>query len=145
MTEYYYNYNDIIVVNIQPDGEIEWTARIPKKQISRNDGGYYSSYSVSIVRDKIYFIYNDTEENYIQNERIKQTYEFKGGSKRSLIAVAEISRNGSVDIFPLFKNRDADIITQPKMCKQVGKKNMIIYGEKGRTYRFGSVEFIKKV
>ncbi len=145
VTEYYYNYNDIIVVNIQPDGEIEWTARIPKKQISRNDGGYYSSYSVSIVRDKIYFIYNDTEENYIQNERIKQTYEFKGGSKRSLIAVAEISRNGSVDIFPLFKNRDADIITQPKMCKQVGKKNMIIYGEKGRTYRFGSVEFIKKV
>ena len=58
--------------------------------------------------------------------------------------MAEISRDGSVDIFPLFKNRDVDILTRPKMCKQVGKKNMIIYGEKGKTYRFGNVEFQKK-
>ena len=31
-TDYYYNYNDIIVVNIRPTGEIEWASRIPKKQ-----------------------------------------------------------------------------------------------------------------
>jgi hypothetical protein len=144
-TEYYYHYNDIIVVNIQPNGDIEWAARIPKQQTSVNDDGYYLSYSVSIVKDKIYFIYNDSEDNFDQNERNNQTHEFKGGSKRSLIAVAEISRDGSVVIFPLFKNRDADIITRPKICKQVDKKNMIIYGEKGKTYRFGNVEFRKKV
>ena len=143
-TEYYYHYNDIIIVNIQPNGDIEWATRIPKQQFSINDDGYYLSYAVSIVRDKIYFIYNDSEDNYNQNNRISQTFEFKGGSKRSLIAVAEISRDGSLEIFPLFKNRDADIITRPKMCKQVGKKNMIIYGEKGKTFRFGSVEFNKK-
>ncbi len=143
--EYYFNYNDIIIVNIRPDGEIEWATRIPKLQVSRNDGGYYSSYAVSIVRDKIYFIYNDTEENYDRNRRVEYTQEFTGGSRKSLIAVAEVSRDGAVEIFPLFKNRDADIITRPKMCKQIGKKNMIIYGEKGRLYRFGSVEFNKKV
>ena len=143
--EYIYNYNDIIIVNIRPDGEIEWATRIPKQQISSNDGGYYSSYAVSIVRDKIYFVYNDSEENYDRNERINQTYEFTGGSKRSLIAVAEVSRDGSLEIFPLFKNRDVDIITRPKMCMQVGKNDMIIYGEKGRDYRFGSVEFFKNV
>lgn len=140
-TEYYYHFNDIIIVNIQPEGEIEWVARIPKKQVSRNDGGYYSSYAVSIVRDKIFFIYNDTEDNFAQNERIRQTNEFTGGSKRSLIAVAEISRDGSVDIFPLFKNRDAGILTRPTVCKQAGKKSMIIYGEKDKTFRFGKVEF----
>ena len=142
--EYYYHYNDVIIVNIRPNGEIEWATRIPKQQVSRNDEGFYSSYAVSIVRDKIYLIYNDTEDNFVRNERINQTYEFTGGEKRSLIAVAEISRDGTLDIFPLFKNRDADIITRPKMCKQVDKKNMIIYGEKGRSYRFGNVEFYKK-
>ena len=143
-TEYYFHYNDIIIVNIQPNGAIEWAARIPKQQISINDDGYYLSYSVSIVRDKIYFIYNDTEDNFNRNERINQTYTFEGSAKSSLIAVAEISRDGSVNIFPLFKNRDAAIITRPKMCKQIDKKNMIIYGEKGKTYRFGNVEFRKK-
>ena len=39
--EYEYYYNDIIVVNIQPNGEIEWTARIPKQQTTSNDGGYF--------------------------------------------------------------------------------------------------------
>ncbi|MCB0586514.1 MAG: hypothetical protein KDD06_14485, partial [Phaeodactylibacter sp.] len=47
--DYYYNYNDIIVVNIQPDGNIEWATRIPKRQETINDGGYYSSYAMSIV------------------------------------------------------------------------------------------------
>ena len=141
-SEYYYHYNDIIVVNIQPNGEIEWAARIPKQQVSRNDDGYYSSYALSIVRDKIYLVYNDTEENYQQNQRIQRTNEFTGGSKRSLIAVAEISRDGSVEIVPFFKHREVDIITRPKMCKQVGKKNMIVYGEKGKSYRFGIVEFL---
>ena len=55
--DYVYNYNDIIVVNIRPDGEIEWTARIPKRQVTTNDGGYYSSYAMSIVRSKIYFVF----------------------------------------------------------------------------------------
>jgi hypothetical protein len=39
--DYYYNYNDIIVVNIRPTGEIEWSARIPKLQESKNDQGLF--------------------------------------------------------------------------------------------------------
>ncbi len=38
---HYHHYNDIIVVNIKPTGEIEWTARIPKQQVTTNDGGLF--------------------------------------------------------------------------------------------------------
>jgi hypothetical protein len=57
--DYFYHYNDIIVVNIRPDGSIEWATKIPKRQETVNDGGYFSSYAMSIVRDRLYFIFND--------------------------------------------------------------------------------------
>jgi hypothetical protein len=135
--DYYYNYNDIIIVNIKPTGEIEWATRIPKIQETINDGGYYSSYSKAIVRDKIYFIYNDNNRNFSKDsERI---YNFNG--RNSVIAVTEVSIDGSTRKFPLFSNRDAGVITRPKICKQVGLRKMVIFGERGRTYRFGDLSF----
>jgi len=64
-TVYYYYYNDIIVININPGGETEWTKKIAKRQPSSNDGGFFSSYSLSIVKDKMYFVFNDSPKNLI--------------------------------------------------------------------------------
>ena len=134
---YEYYYNDIIIVNIKPNGEIEWTSRIPKRQQTINDGGYYSSYSRSIVRDKIYFIYNENRRNFGEDGR--RLYNFDG--RNSIIALSEVNQNGEVKTYPLASNRDAQVITRPKVCKQIGKKEMIIYGEIGRNFRFGSLKF----
>lgn len=138
-TDYYYNYNDIIIVNIRPDGEIEWTARIPKNQETRNDGGYFSSYAMSIVSDRLYFVYNDNPKNFKADKREGRIYNFNGS--RSIIALAEVNRSGVVDTYPLFSNRDAEIITRPKICKQIGRRKMVIYGERGQRYRFGNLTF----
>ena len=137
--DYYYNYNDIIVVNIRPTGEIEWAARIPKKQQTRNDGGYYSSYAMSIVRDKLFFIFNDNARNFDGNKKSNRFYNYNGSD--SIISLAQISKNGEVTTYPLASNRDAGIITRPKMSKQIGKKEMAIFGERGRAYRFGKLTF----
>lgn len=140
-TDFYYNYNDIIVVNIRPTGEIEWASRIPKRQVTINDNGYYSSYAMSIVRDKIYFVFNDNARNYGNQKRNNRLYNFNG--RQSIIALAELSKDGSVEIQPLFSNQEADIITRPKVCKQTDKREMVIYGERGRRYRFAHLEFLK--
>ena len=138
----YYNYNDIIVVNIQPSGEIEWATRIPKQQSTTDDDGYYSSYAMSIVRDKIYFVYNDNGRNFNKKKKSSNRfYNFNG--RNSVIAVAEISKNGELRTFPLLSNRDAGTLTRPKICKQIGKREMLIYGERGRKYKMGSLIFNK--
>ena len=138
--DYYYNYNDIIVVNIRPTGEIEWAARIPKRQETRNDGGYYSSYAMSIVRDKLYFIYNDNPRNLNEAKRKSgRIYNYNGSD--SIISLAQINIKGEVNTFPLAYNRDQGVMTRPKMCKQIGKKEMAIFGERGRGYRFGKLIF----
>ncbi|MEM9917035.1 MAG: hypothetical protein AAF990_03000 [Bacteroidota bacterium] len=134
---YYYNYNDIIVVNIRPNGEIEWATHIPKRQVTTNDGGYFSSYAMSIVRDKIYFIFNDNSRNF--NNRDRRLYNYNG--QNSVIALAELHKDGSLKTYPLFNNREADIITRPKVCKQSGRREMVIYGERGRRYRFAKLAF----
>ena len=135
----YYNYNDIIVVNIKPTGEIEWTARIPKQQTTTDDGGYFSSYAMSIVRDKFYFVFNDNPKNYDPNDKSNKLYNYNG--RNSVISLASIDKNGQVDMQPIFANRQAGITTRPKICKQIGRNEMLIYGERGRKYRFGSLKF----
>ncbi|MEM1322656.1 MAG: hypothetical protein AAGG75_20495 [Bacteroidota bacterium] len=136
--DYLYNYNDIIIVNIRPDGEIEWTGRIPKRQVTVNDGGYFSSYAMSIIRDKIYFVYNDNGRNF-EEANSDRIYSYNG--KYSVIALTELNRDGSMITYPLFSNAEAEIITRPKICKQIGKKDMVIYGERGRKYKFASLQF----
>jgi len=136
---YIYNYNDIIVVNVGPEGDIEWASRIPKRQETENDGGYYSSYSMSIVRDKINFIYNENGRNFDAdiNDRRRGRYNFNG--RNSVLALSQISPDGRVSTTPLGLNRQAGIITRPKACKQIGPETIAIYGENGKFYRFGKV------
>ncbi len=137
-SDYYFNYNDIIVVNIQPDGEIAWTTRVPKRQVSVNDGGTYSSYAMSIVADKLYFAYNENPKN-LDPKRTKTVAETP--DKYSVVTLAEVARDGSLKRYPMFSNRDKGVVTRPKICRQVGRRDMAVYGESGRTYRFGVLSF----
>lgn len=136
--EYYYNYNDIIVVNIRPNGEIQWTARIPKQQSTVNDGGYFSSYAMSIVRDKIYFIYNDNERNFTADDN--RLYDFD--RRRSVIALSQLSTDGSIRTYPIFSSQGANVITRPKVCRQTGRREMVIYGENGKKFKFANLQFL---
>ena len=140
--DYYFHYNDIIVLNIRPDGDIEWTARIPKRQMSVNDYGLNSSYAQCTIADKLVFIYNEDARNLKQNKK-KQIEEEP--DKTSVVAAAEVDKNGNVTIAPLFGNNGENIVTRPKICRQIGKKEMAIYGEHGRTYKFGSIAFDRTV
>lgn len=136
--DYYYNYNDIIVVNIQPDGEIAWATRVPKRQVSVNDGGTYSSYAMSIVADKLYFAYNENPKNLDPNRK-KNVAETP--DKYSIVTLAEVARDGSLKRYPMFSNKDKGVVTRPKICRQVGRRDMAVYGESGRSYRFGVLSF----
>lgn len=138
-TNYYYNYNDIIVVNIKPTGEIEWSSRIPKLQETRNEGGYFSSYAMAIGADRFYFVFNDNARNYDPTRKTNRMYNYNG--TESVIVLAEVSKEGKVSAVPLATNRDAGVITRPKICKQIGRREMVIFGERSSTFRFASLKF----
>ena len=135
----YYYYNDIIVVNISPAGSIEWACRVPKRQETVDDGGFYSSYSMAVVRDRLFFLYNDNPRNFETERTAGRIYNYNGG--RSVIALAEVQRTGEVQFYALQSNQEIPVISRPKMCKQTGSREMILYGERNRRYMFGRLSF----
>ena len=93
---------------------------------------------MSIVRDKIYFIYNDHVKNFDPEE--DRLHDFDFGS--SVIAISQLSTNGSIQTFPIFSPRGANILTRPKVCRQTGRKEMVIYGENGKKFKFANLQFL---
>ena len=139
--DYYYHYNDLIVANIRPNGEIDWATRIPKEQETRNDGGYFSSYAMSIVRDKLFFIFNDDSRNYDRDD--DRLYGFSGNSKRTLISLAQINRDGSLEMSPLINNEQDNLLFRPKVSRQTGKREMILFGERGKKFKLATLQFLE--
>ncbi len=136
--DYYYHYNDIIAINIASDGTIQWASRIPKRQETRNDSGYYSSYALATTRDGFFLVFNDDSRNFGRDDG--RLYTYTGGSN-SVVAMAHINIKGEVSVYPLSSERDAGVTLRPKMCKQIGKREMAVLGERGRGYRYGSLRF----
>lgn len=137
---YHYVYNDIIVVNTDPNGAIEWMAKIPKRQHSTNDGGMYSSYAMQVKGDRIYFIFNDSGRNLFlkPGDQVDQ-FELKG--KEALVVLATVDGDGRVTREALFTPEKRDVILKPKDCVQLTDDRMFIFAERKNDYRFGKVIF----
>ncbi len=136
---YEYHYNDIIVVNISPEGVIEWSTHVPKRQQTSNDGGYFSSYAIAVTSKAIYMVFNDNGKNFDKNRNRDRLFAYNGS--RSIVTLAEVKADGSLTKYPLFSNREEGIITRPKVCRQSGRDEIIIYGERNRKYKFATVKF----
>jgi hypothetical protein len=138
-TTYYYYYNDIIVVNIDGKGDIDWAKKIPKRQVTTNDGGYYSSYSLSVVEDKLYFIFNDHLKNILEPEQgILRNFT---GRKYGAVAIVTMDTKGNQKREVLFAANSADVIIRPKICKQVTPNSTILFGIKTKSRQYAKVTF----
>ena len=116
-----YNYGPLIIVNVNPDGKIEWVSKIVKKQRSENRA--FSSYAMSIVADKMYFIFN------------------KGLRKKSNVMAVSVNSKGTVSEKELFRIKDEKMLIRVPGCEQIADREMIVYGEWKKKFRFGKLKF----
>lgn len=132
-----FEFNEILVANISPEGEIQWAQIVPKRQSSVNDEGYYSSYTLAVRADRLVFLYNDNILNYQGHERAS-TFGITG-TRRSVVTMALITPNGELSRYPILNSREEGIYTRPSISKQVADDRVIIYGEWGNRYRLGNL------
>ncbi|MCC6838866.1 MAG: hypothetical protein IT230_01770 [Flavobacteriales bacterium] len=139
-TVYNYYYNDVLVVNIDPQGNIEWATKVPKRQHSANDGGRYSSIAVDVKGDNIYLVFNDSGENLFvkPGDKLEQ---FSLTGKDALVVLATIDGDGNVSREALFAPDRRDVILRPKDCVELSDKTMFIYASRKNDYRFGQIVF----
>lgn len=139
-TNYYYNYHDIIVISISPAGEIEWAHKIPKRQTTTNDGGYYSSYTLAIVGNKLQFVFNDNARN-IYDKSIKEGKVYSFSYKNLAVALNTVDNDGKQDRTSLLNTPKKEEIVRPKVSVQVSKNEMILFAKRKKTYQFIKITF----
>jgi hypothetical protein len=133
----YYYYNDIIMVNVGPNGNIDWSVKIPKRQTSVNDGGFYSSYAMATNKDKIYFVFNDNPDNldYTGVGRVSET-----PTRNQVVTVVSVNTKGEMKR-QLLGAGAGEVIIRPKVCEQISYSQMLLFGQRRKTQQFGRIEF----
>lgn len=130
-SRYYTNYKylDIIALNMSSNGELIWNKGIEKFQVTSDDKGIYSSFSLSSSSDKLYFIFNDNIDNL--NKKKKNTkYGYTGNNKNSYVALVIMDMDGYQKRKSLFTYKETGIIFKPNLCKQISNNQILIYGKK---------------
>jgi hypothetical protein len=134
----HYYYNDIIAVKMDPSGEIAWAKKIPKTQHTVEDGGFYSSYALAIVRGNLCFIFNDNPSN-LDLEDDEKADNFK--ITKSIVVLACLDPKGNLTKKPIFNAKDAEVITVPKVCEQISNSEVVLFGQRKKTQQFGRLSF----
>ena len=139
-TDYYYNFNDLIVAGINADGKINWVTMVPKTQVTANDKGPYSGYAMAVTGNTINFIFNDNTRNLaIANPREYKTF---SGPKKSTCVLVTIGNNGELTKRPLFSEKEKKIFTRAKIYLQTSANELMMYAERGRKMKLFRVEFL---
>lgn len=138
---YYVNQN-IILLNINPQGKIDWSKQLPKKQITTNDGGYYNSFKQILTNEKLYFIYNDNNINgstYIPEKDVYQNMELK---KMNYVTNAySIDIAGNIEKENLFSFAELGTYISPENIFQVTRNEVIIVARYGKDDRLISLKW----
>jgi len=136
-----YHYNDIIIININPDGNIEWASKIPKQQTTSGDNGYYSSYQPAIIKNKIYLFYNDNPKNLFKaNAKKDKTHPFVI-NRDGVMVMAVLNLDGNLKKAKLFRFAESEVYMRPKIALQIAGNELLIYGDRARKMRFGKIVF----
>ncbi len=114
-----YYFNDIITLSTKPDGTLDWFNVLRKKQISEDDEGFFSSYSILTTDGKLHFVYNEeifykTNVNeYVvdANGKAGRNYLFNAGTKELMLAPGIAKQiSGRELLIPSFRNRSIKFV-----------------------------------
>ncbi len=143
---YYYYYNDIIAYRIDPEGNFSWLAKVPKYQVSTNDGGPFSSYESFIDDGKVYFIFNDDARNYDESGKFlegEDLYTASYGRKKNVVALASVDlETGDQKRKTFFERSEINALAVPKLFDvNYSTGEMILYSIWGRKEKIGVLRF----
>lgn len=136
---YQYYYNDLIVVSVSSEGVIDWARKIPKRQVSTNDGGYYLSYAMAHNANGIYILFNDNPKNTPSWRNAGNEIYSMLKTRKSIATLAYINKSGMVNYSSLFSAKDSKQILRPKMHYQSSLNELIVFSQRGNDYKFGII------
>ena len=138
---YQYYYNDIILVSIAADGTIQWNKKIPKRQLSSNDDGFYSSYAFGTNGTDAVIVYNDHPDNVAKIKGGQESERTMTKPWKAQATYVKVDKDGNLTYQSLFPASKDNLILRPKVYFQTNSSSLILMGMKGSNYRFGKLSF----
>jgi len=135
-TSYHYHYDNILVLNIDKNGNFIWQKIIKKNQETINDDGRYSSFALGLKDENLVFIYNTTEFNKKKNGEDSRFYKKNNFYKNLSIVTLDKKGNLSEKVNVLDRV-ESKVVICPKKAEQISKNQLIIFGVGKKTNRFG--------
>lgn len=135
---FYYKY--ILVSKFSQDGNLEWVKQLPKNQVSTNDFGKFSSFSVFSHKNITYFLYNDDNRNldYSAGEKLYQ-YEIQDSYPNFVMVGLDVDGN-IISREPLFNYNSLEVLLKPKSFKKASDNEYVLIGNVRRGYSLTRVK-----
>lgn len=118
-----YHYNDMVVFSVSPQNKVDWASILRKRQLSENDNGAFSSFSLFNDRASLKLIY--MEEIF----------------SRAPINLYSVFPDGTFDRDMLLKQEDNDLMLIPKLGVQTGPSELVIPSFKKNNLKIVRVNF----
>lgn len=135
----YFNYGDILMAGVNKNQKFAWVKKIYKNQYSIDDQGYFSSFALEKIRNKIKIIYNDLSANMkISEEKLKiKVLKNNINSKpKGMGVVSSVFYDGSIIKDPLFPGKNKSTTIVPNLVTPIGDQYFTI-SLKSNNYKFG--------
>ncbi|MDH4472618.1 MAG: hypothetical protein QE487_08400 [Fluviicola sp.] len=146
-TTYTYYYNDIITYRVQEGGQFEWIQKMNKRQVSTNDGGYYSSIGGYFTDDKFIMFFNDNTKNYTETGDFflgeKGLYAASYRKKTNCVAKVEIDLTNGEYSRNRYTSREetAAYAVPKKFTADYINSELFMYFQYGKKEKFGLLKF----
>lgn len=133
------HYNDIFILNINPDASLAWSTRIAKVQTCEVGENYYTSFALAVKGDKLFILFNDNPDN-ISITSPAAIADRTNYFSNSIAVAVEVDTEGKWKKNALFSSEVEGLILRPTFCEQLDPQKMFLYTVKGNSYRIGMVE-----
>lgn len=136
-----YHYDDIIAVSISPEGQIEWTHKIPKSQSSGLPGGY-ASYASAVCNENLYLIFNDNSKNIIDPKTKGGAHHYRGATnKESIVSIVEMGPEGSFTREVLYTPGKTIASPFPHISENGKHCELVLYNRVSKKQMYSKVTF----
>ena len=135
------------IKSIRADEDFKfWEKKIEKDQVSINDGGPYSSFESFVDSGRVYFIFNDNQENYNSLGEFLYPNSLQSANysrRRNAVALTSIDLESGESVRTSFMERDkSNTIVVPKMFTvNYRTGQLLIYSVSGQKEKIGLVDF----
>jgi hypothetical protein len=127
-----YTYEDIMVFNLRPDGELNWCKKVVKYQTTVDDGAFYNSFCSYMKEGNLFLFYNahrDDPDNRMSN------------TNRCTAYVSKLDPKGSLSTEKLFNAKVEEVTMTPRFHYFKPDGTLFIHNIKGSNFRFANIRF----